>query len=218
MAAEDVDLILRVFRLAVPPRFVFFPLRGKPQRTVCLPHQSLLMSRTALAFLILGLFSYLFPPPVSAFPDRDQKGGLFGLSAGAVGIKDSVQLSFISFEYTFNKRFWALAPHIGLLVTTQTAIYGYAGLGLEFCPASRWMIIPRLSAGYYYPFCDQSLGNSLEFFSSLEIAYRFKDRSRLGLILGHMSNARLGSENPGTEFLFLSYTIPLDYLLGPFRK
>jgi lipid A 3-O-deacylase len=217
MAAEEGFSASNV-RPAIPRRFVFFPLRGKFPGTVFLPCRSLLISRRAIAFLLIGLFLYLFPPTVWAFPESTQKGGLLGFSAGAVGIKDSVQFSFFSLAYTFNKRFWALAPHLGLIVTTQTALYAYAGLGLELCPAPRWMIIPRLSAGYYHDFGNQDLGNSLEFFSSLEMAYRLQDQSRLGLVLGHMSNARLGSENPGTEFLFLTYTIPLDFIFGLFKK
>jgi lipid A 3-O-deacylase len=177
-----------------------------------------LLSRTIRALLLLGLFLYFFPPPASAIPESVQNEGSLGFSLGAVGIKDSIQISFFSLEYMTGKRFWALVPHVGITVTTQTALYAYVGLGVEFFPSPRWMIIPRLSAGYYHAVGDQSLGNSIEFFSSLEIAYRFEDRSRLGLVLGHMSNARLGAENPGTEFLFLTYTLPLDYLFDIFRK
>jgi lipid A 3-O-deacylase len=172
----------------------------------------------ALFFLLLGFSLNFFPVAAAASPESSPRGGLIGFSAGAVGIKDSLQLSFFNLEYTFPYRWWVLSPHVGLIITTQTAFYAYAGLGLEFCPSPRWMIIPRLNAGYYQGVVDQSLGNSLEFFSTLEVAYRFKDQSRLGLVFGHMSNARLGTENPGTEFLFLTYTLPLDYLVDFFKK
>lgn len=172
----------------------------------------------AIFFYLLFFFLYCFPPVATASSESPTHEGLLGLSVGAAGIRDSLHLSFFGLDYTFPTRWWVLSPHAGLIITTQTAFYAYTGLGVEFCPAPRWMIIPRLSVGYYQNFCDQGLGNNIEFFSTLEVAYRFKDQSRLGLVLGHMSNARLGAENPGTEFLFLTYTIPLDYIFGLFKK
>jgi len=171
----------------------------------------------AIFILLLGFFLNFFPPAATVSSESLPQRGLIGISAGAAGIKDSLQLSIFNLQYTLPQRWWLLAPHVGLIITTQTAFYAYAGLGLEFCPAPRWMIIPRLSAGYYQSIVDQGLGSSLEFFSALEAAYRFKDQSRLGLVFGHMSNARLGRENPGTEFLFLTYTIPVDTLVDLFK-
>jgi len=48
----------------------------------------------------------------------------------------------------------------------------------------------------------------------LEFAFRFDDRSRLGLSISHYSNAGLGDSNPGTESLMANYSIPL----GNFSK
>ena len=52
----------------------------------------------------------------------------------------------------------------------------------------------------------------MEFRSQLEIAYRFDDRSRLGLAISHYSNASLGDTNPGTESAMIYYSVPLDKL------
>ena len=49
----------------------------------------------------------------------------------------------------------------------------------------------------------------MEFRSSLELAYRFDNRARLGLSFYHLSNASLDDNNPGTEVFSLNYSIPL---------
>ena len=46
--------------------------------------------------------------------------------------------------------------------------------------------------------------------SQFEIAYRFDDRSRLGVAISHYSNAGLGDTNPGTATLSLYFSIPFD--------
>ena len=54
----------------------------------------------------------------------------------------------------------------------------------------------------------------LEFRSQIEFAYRFDDRSRLGLAVSHMSNASIANENPGTESAILYYSVPLSRIFG----
>jgi len=53
------------------------------------------------------------------------------------------------------------------------------------------------------------LGYGLEFRSQLDFAYRFDDRSRLGIAISHSSNASIKDTNPGTETLLLNYALPL---------
>ncbi|MDP6622047.1 MAG: acyloxyacyl hydrolase, partial [Alphaproteobacteria bacterium] len=60
----------------------------------------------------------------------------------------------------------------------------------------------------------KDLGHWIEFRSQLELAYRFDDRSRLGVSLSHISNASLDDNNPGTESLMLNYAVPFHRLLA----
>jgi hypothetical protein len=46
--------------------------------------------------------------------------------------------------------------------------------------------------------------------SGIEVAYRFYERSRVGLALFHLSNGGLADKNPGTEVLALSLSVPLQ--------
>ena len=172
------------------------------------------MVRKTIPWFPIGLYLFLFPPVAFASPDSINQTGLFELSAGTVGIRDSYQVSAFNFQYIFERRFQvSCAPYRDCRNQSDSTLW-VCRIELEWFINSRWMIIPSLSAGLYYPVCGQGLGNTLEFFSRLEIAYQFKNLSRLGLVLGHMSNARVGCENPGTEFLFLSYTIPVDHIFG----
>lgn len=132
-------------------------------------------------------------------------------------IKEGPKSGAFRIEVQSGKRLWKFIPLGGLIVTTDVSFYGYAGLGLEFCLTPDWRVIPRLAVGIFHPFTGAGLGHPLEFFSSLEVAYRFKDRSRLGLSFGHLSNGGITNNNPGTEPLFLTYTVPLEYLLCHFR-
>ena len=77
------------------------------------------------------------------------------------------------------------------------------------------MLTPSFAPHYYWGDNKKlDLGYALEFRSQLEAAYRFDDRSRLGMAIGHYSNASLGDSNPGTEFLTVYYSIPLQGWLG----
>ena len=63
---------------------------------------------------------------------------------------------------------------------------------------------------------DLDLGHVIEFRSQIEVAYRFDNRSRLGLSVSHYSNASLADENPGTESLLLNYSMPFKNLANLF--
>ena len=68
-----------------------------------------------------------------------------------------------------------------------------------------------IGAGYFEG-NGKDLGHVFEIRSALEVAYRFDDRSRLGVMFYHISNAGLGDDkNPGAEALTLSYSFPLRW-------
>jgi lipid A 3-O-deacylase len=177
---------------------------------------SLAQDIRAMAFL-LGIILCLWPGSAFCGSVRSGNEDLFALGIGFNNIKDNMNTGALRIEYLSDKRLWKFIPYTGLIITTDTALYGYAGVGLEFWLTPNWLIIPRFAAGFYYHITGKDLGNPIEFFSNLELAYRFKDRSRLGLSLGHLSNSGIGQHNPGTESLFLAYTVPLEYLLCHFR-
>jgi hypothetical protein len=130
------------------------------------------------------------------FHQLDDPAGIFGI------------------EYRSNYKPLYLHPFIGAFGTSDSAFYGYFGLGLDLFFGRRIVITPNTAVGYFEKGSGKELGNRVEFRSGVEIAYRFDDKSRLGVAIHHLSNASLGDRNPGVENLIVTYALPLDKLLG----
>lgn len=112
-------------------------------------------------------------------------------------------------EYRDDRKFWIFKPFVGAMTTTDSAFYGYGGVYVDVFLGRRFVVTPNFAAGYYHDGNGRDLGYGLEFRSAIDVAYRFDDRTRLGLSFYHISNASLGARNPGTEVLSVVYSIPL---------
>jgi len=112
-------------------------------------------------------------------------------------------------EYRSDKKIWIVKPFAGAMGTNDKAFYGYGGFLVDFFFGRRWVATPSLAAGYHHKGDGRDLGHELEFRSSMELSYRFDNRSRLGLSFYHLSNASIGDKNPGSEVLSIVYSIPL---------
>ena len=66
-------------------------------------------------------------------------------------------------------------------------------------------LTPSFGGGLYSNGDGKDLGNVVQFRSTLELSYEIPSGDRIGLSIGHISNASLGNKNPGTEILSLSY-------------
>ena len=119
-------------------------------------------------------------------------------------------------EYRSDQKFWIFKPLGGLMATSDGAFYGFAGVGIDVFLGRRFVMTPSFAPGYYNEGSGLDLGYPLEFRSQVEFAYRFDDRSRLGLAVSHMSNASIGDTNPGTESAILYYSVPLSTITGLF--
>ncbi len=111
--------------------------------------------------------------------------------------------------------FFFLKPFIGLEYTGESASYILTGIYLEdnlgqlFNGEQTNMIFtPSIGLGYYDNGSGKNLGNDLQFRTTLEFSYKLKNKNRIGLSIGHISNANLGDKNPGAEIISLSYQIP----------
>ena len=110
-------------------------------------------------------------------------------------------------EYRFSSDWSGFRPQAGFFVTEDSGAYVYGGAGYPFALNEQWSLTPSVSAGYYSKGAGKDLGYDLEFYSQLRLEYRLAAGSRIGLGIGHISNASLGDLNPGAETLYLSYSI-----------
>jgi len=115
-------------------------------------------------------------------------------------------------EYRDKHRIWLFKPFGGITATSDAAVYPYAGVLTDFYFGNRIVVSPSVAVGAYFEGNGKDLGHVFEIRSALEVAYRFDDRSRLGVMFYHISNAGLGDDkNPGAEALTLSYSFPLRW-------
>jgi hypothetical protein len=100
----------------------------------------------------------------------------------------------------------AVSPAVGGIATSRGTLYVYGGFRLDLPLGRAWRVGLQEAAGLYYRDFGRNLGGSLEFRSGIELSRRIGERSRLGLLLYHLSNAGFYGRNPGTESLVVTYT------------
>lgn len=136
------------------------------------------------------------------------------LSAGAfdVGKDDTAFEGRI--EYRHDAKFWIFKPFGGVMATSDGGAYAFAGVLIDAYWGNRIVTTLSFAPGAYHEGDGKDLGHTIEFRSQFEIAWRFDDRSRLGLAISHMSNASIGDKNPGEESLTLNYSFPFGWIAG----
>ena len=110
--------------------------------------------------------------------------------------------------------FFNVKPFVGLEITSDSASYFLGGVYLEdnigtlfTGENSNLLFTPSFGAGFYDDGDGKKLGNAIEFRTTIEISYQLKNKNRLGISFGHISNANIGNKNPGAEIISLSYQI-----------
>lgn len=151
----------------------------------------------------------LFAVAPSAHAQQKDDPSFLTIAAGYHDIADDHDAFEGRLEYRFGNKFWIFKPMIGVLATSDTAVMGYAGVLVDIYIGRRWVLTPSFAPGLYREGDGKDLGGAIEFKSQLELSYRFDDRSRLGIGISHISNASIYDSNPGTETVFLTYSLPL---------
>ena len=133
------------------------------------------------------------------------------LQAGGIHIADEDEEElFGSLELRLRQNWNGIRPWAGIFLVDATDTWA-AGGGLMY-EATIWKHF-RVAVGsgpfYYHHGNGPDLGKSLEFYSFIEGAYAFSNGGRIGLRLGHFSNAGLSDRNPGTETLGVLVSFPL---------
>lgn len=165
---------------------------------------------TGLALMLgfaIGLSGWggIYGDGVSA---RAEEPDFFSFSAGGYDVNDDRTAAEFRVEYRSDLRFWKILPFIGLAGTTDEAIYGFAGLGMDIFLSRRLVAQPNAAFVAYSNGIGKDLGGWFQFRTGGEIVWRFDDYSRLGIAFHHISNAGIYDDNPGTELLVLTYSVP----------
>ena len=116
--------------------------------------------------------------------------------------------------------FFFLKPFVGFEYTSDSASYFITGIYLEdnlgqlfMGDKNKYFFTPSFGLGYYDDGDGKKLGNDIQFRTTLELSYEFINNNRIGFSFGHISNANLGSKNPGVEIFSISYQIPYWFSL-----
>jgi len=125
--------------------------------------------------------------------------GAFDVSKSGTGMGQA--------EYRFSSDWSGFRPQAGFFITEESGAYFYGGAGYPIAFNVQWSLTPSVSAGYYHNSAGKDLGYDLEFYSQLRLEYRLATGSRVGLGMGHISNAGIKDINPGAEIVYLSYSI-----------
>ncbi len=160
--------------------------------------------------IFLGALAAGMPSPASAAaptvlgdaPGRMNVGvGYFNIGNGG----DSPAAARI--EWRFGKKKFRLGPLLGLLADIDEGLMAYGGVYLDI--AWRQLVLtPMTSIGAWHMGESKDLGGTLQFRSALELAWQAAVGVRLGVQIGHISDANLHLSNPGENDLLLTFAIP----------
>ena len=118
-------------------------------------------------------------------------------------------------EYRSDVKLGPFKPFAAVAGTSTGQYFAGGGVLVDVFFGRRFVLTPSFAPHLYTGGNTKlDLDYPIEFRSQLEAAYRFDDRSRLGVAVSHYSNASLGDTNPGTESAMLYYTLPFDKLFG----
>ena len=103
-----------------------------------------------------------------------------------------------------NSFFGKLSPITGGFVTEKSAFYLYSGIQAEY-KLGFLTITPSFAPGYYNYGNGKDLGHPLEFKSEVQLTFDLSNSSHLGMSYNHISNASLGSKNPGANSYMFNF-------------
>jgi len=150
----------------------------------------------------------IFAAPAAHADDPDYltiSGGWFDFN------RQKDQSAEFRLEYRSDYKLWHFKPFVTASAVSNGMTFFGAGVLVDIYMGRRWVITPSFAPTWWRGKTKAlDLGHALEFRSQVEVAYRFDDRSRLGLSVSHVSNASLGDTNPGSESLMLNYSIPFS--------
>ena len=97
-----------------------------------------------------------------------------------------------------------LSPITGALITADSAAYVYTGVEAQYKIGSL-NFNPSFAPGLYHEGNGKDLGHVVEFKTELQISFDMSENSQFGFSYNHLSNASLGSKNPGANSYMFNF-------------
>ena len=91
-----------------------------------------------------------------------------------------------------------LSPITGGFITENSAVYIYSGVEWNF-DLGGINFTPSFAPGLYEEGDGKDLGHVIEFKTEVQLSYNISKDTSLGMSYNHVSNASLGSKNPGAN-------------------
>ena len=97
-----------------------------------------------------------------------------------------------------------VSPISGGFLTEKNALYVYTGIQAEY-ELGFMTITPSFAPGYYNYGNGKDLGHPLEFKTEVQATIDLSETSHLGMSYNHISNASLGTKNPGANSYIFNF-------------
>ena len=97
-----------------------------------------------------------------------------------------------------------ISPITGGFLTENNAVYLYTGVQAEY-NLGFVTINPSFAPGYYNEGAGKDLGSPLEFKTEIQASFNLSDSTHLGMSYNHISNASLGTKNPGANSYMFNF-------------
>ena len=160
--------------------------------------------------LLPKFFFITFFAVFSSTVNSEENGSKFNIYSGMFDFSDDGKKSaLIGFQHqnedlnrdTFLGNF---SPITGALFTADSAAYVYTGVQAQY-KLGKINFIPSFTPGLYSKGDGKDLGHIIEFKSELQISLDLFSNSQLGFSYNHLSNASLGTKNPGANSYMFNF-------------
>ena len=107
-------------------------------------------------------------------------------------------------ELKRNSFLGTLSPITGGMITADNAVYLYTGVQADY-DLGLLKLTPSFTPGIYNQGDGKDLGHIIEFKSEIQLSMDISKNSMFGMSYNHISNASLGSKNPGANSYMFNF-------------
>ena len=161
-------------------------------------------------FSFLTTFMFFYSLSVASAEDKKLGETEFNLFTGVFDFSDTKQAATIIGLQHQNQNLYRdsflgkISPISGGFFTENSAVYLYTGAQAEY-NLGFMTITPSFAPGYYNSGNGKDLGHALEFKSEVQMSFNLSDSTEFGMSYNHISNASLGTKNPGANSYMFNF-------------